>query len=124
MTLTETLAEARPRLEAALAHASGLFSIDDIEAMVLNEDGQLWHSEGFSGVTEIIDYPQKRVVHVHLAGGKMAALKDAIAPGGDLDRFAGIVGAQAITINGREGWARVLVDDGYRVSSVHLIREL
>lgn len=124
MTLKEAFDAAKPRLEAALARSDGLYAIADIEALVMEERGQLWHGPEFSGVTEVINYPQKRVVVVHLAGGSLPGLKAAIKAGGDLDKFARIVGASAIMINGRRGWVRALAEDGYREVSVQVIKGL
>lgn len=124
MRLAEIFVKARPRLEAALEYSGGEFDIDDIWRLVASEEGQLWHSDDFSGITEVIHYPQKTVVLVHLAGGNLEALQNMTRPGGDLERFAKLVGADAIEIQGRRGWVRALADHGYREKAVRVFKEL
>lgn len=124
MTLAETFVAARPRLEAALEYSGGEFDIDDIWRLVASGEGQLWHTEDFSGVTEVIHYPQKKVVLVHLAGGKLEALQEMARPGGDIERFARMVGADAIEIQGRRGWVRALAGSGYHEKAVRVFKEL
>ena len=124
MTLAEAFVAAKPRLQAALDRAGGEYTLDDIWDIVASGEGQLWHNDEFSGVTQVIDYPQKKVVLVHLAGGDLDALLKAAGPGGDLEKFAKIVGADGIEIVGRRGWVRAMADIGYREQYVRVYKEL
>ena len=124
MTLAEAFVAAKPRLQAALDRAGGEYDLDDIWDMVARRDAQLWHNEAFSGVTQVVIYPRKKVVLVHLAGGDLDALLEAAGPGGDLEKFAKIVGADGIEIQGRRGWVRAMADIGYREQYVRVYKEL
>lgn len=124
MTLAEAFVAAKPRLQAALDRAGDEYTLDDIWDIVASGEGQLWHNDEFSGVTQVIDYPQKKVVLVHLAGGDLEALLKAAGPGGDLEKFAEIVGADGIEIVGRRGWVRAMADLGYREQYVRVYKEL
>lgn len=124
MTLAEAFVAAKPRLQAALDRAGGEYTLDDIWDIVASGEGQLWHNDEFSGVTQVIDYPQKKVVLVHLAGGDLEALQEVARPGGDIERFARIVGADAIEIQGRRGWVRALAESGYHEKAVRVFKEL
>lgn len=113
---------AAPYLQATLDRtADGKMTLDDVRDRVMLGDLQLWLGEGFAGTTEVLDYPQRRVVLVHLAGGKLDAMLP-VYP--QIEEFAKSVGATGIEIAGREGWARVMKDRGFKVSAVHLFKEV
>lgn len=112
---------ARPLLQSALDRANGEYLLDDILEGVLDERLQLWTAPGFAGVTEVLNYPRRRVVLVHLCAGELDAIR---AAEGQLTRFAQIVGADAIRILGRRGWAKALADYGYRESAVEVTKEV
>lgn len=112
--------KARPYLEAALAKdPTGTWDIDTIRDRYLRGDVQLWHGSRYAGITEVLNYPKRRVVLVHLAGGELDAILDHFE---DLETFARIVGATGIEVMGREGWARVLKNRGFEKAAVRLFR--
>lgn len=108
-------------LQAALDRDEGRYAMADILDGIMEGNLQLWSSPEFAAVTEVLDYPRRRVVRVHLAGGNMDAL---IATDGDLTRLAQVVGATGIEITGRRGWVRKLAEHGYRESAVRLFKEV
>lgn len=97
-------------------------TLEDIRGWVMDGTMQLWCGEGFVGVTEVVDYPHMKVLVVCLAAGN----KDAVigAYQGKIEPFAKAIGAQAVEIQGREGWARELRHHGFKQSSVTLFREV
>lgn len=121
MTLADVFDANAHYLQPAVDRNSGTMLLEDYKAGVLAEKLQLWAGEGFAAVTEVINYPQRRTVVVLLAGGDLDAI---LGEGSELEQFAEIVGATAIEIVGRKGWARVLRDRGYAERAVYLIKEL
>lgn len=119
--LSDTFDQAAPLLQQALDKANGEYHIQDIRDRVLSGDLQLWAGEGYAAVTEVLNYPQRRVVLVHLAAGELAPVLEAE---GELCKFAKVVGATGIELIGRKGWTKVLKEHGYRESAVHLFKEV
>lgn len=111
----------RPWIEAALEYANGTHSIDDIWHGVVAGQYQFWPAEKGCFITEVIDFPQKRVFHVFLAGGELRQLRQMVD---SLESFANALGCQSIMISGRTGWIRVLRDRGVRPSYQVMVKEL
>lgn len=107
----------QPAVDAGIAG----MALEDYKEHVMLGNMQLWISDGYAGVTEVINSPRSRVVLVHLVGGKLDSL---LADHGDLEKFAELVGATGIEIVGRRGWTRVLADRGYVEAAVHLYKEV
>lgn len=119
--MLEAFQVAAPMLQAALDRGQGEYHLEDIKEGVLLGDLQLWLGEGYAAITEVLNYPQRRIVLVHLAGGELAPLVEA---DGELVKFAKAMGATGIEIIGRKGWVKALRDHGYRESAVHLFKEV
>ena len=85
----------------------GTHAIEDIEKEVATGHMQLWVGERGAAVTQILDFPRKKVLHVFLAGGEMDQITD-------FQESAWIwgqsQGCTAMTLSGRLGWKRVLRD--------------
>lgn len=112
-----------PGLARAEYTAPGL--IDDL----LSHNAQLWVLRKGGDpiaacVTELVEGPNGRTLHLRLAAGKHLrewlniAVSDAVA-------FARQVGAIDITLTGRKGWERLLAAHGWKFRSVimHLALE-
>ncbi len=120
-SLSELFDSVAHLLQPAVDCGFGGTTLADYRKWVLAEDMQLWVGDGYAGITEIINYPHSRAVRVLLAGGKLEALVEADS---GLEKFAKLVGADAIEIIGRRGWTRALAHRGYREAAVHLVREV
>ncbi len=119
--LSKSFDDSAHYLQPAVDRGIGGMTLEDYKERVMLGDMQLWCNEGFAAVTEVINYPQSRVVVIHLAGG---ALEPLLGAAGELDQFARMVGATGIEIVGRKGWAKVLKEQGYQEIAVHLYREV
>jgi len=111
----------RPWIEGALAYSGGTHDFDDIAAGIETGRFQLWPAPDGCLVTEIINYPKKRVLNVFLAGGKMAQIidmNDAVCAWGKAH------GCDTITINGRPGWAKVAAPFGWKPIFTALEKDL
>jgi len=56
-------------------------------------------------VTEIVTYPQKRVLHIFLAGGELDQILDMED---SLIQWGKAQGCSGLTLAGRKGWVRTL----------------
>ncbi len=82
---------------------------------------QLWPGETAAMVTQCLEGPQGRFLHVWLAGGDLAGIM-ALKPG--VEAWGRAMGCAEVTINGRTGWARLLKSDGFRMVEGELRKDL
>lgn len=101
----DDLERLRPQIEAALVHARGTHTFDDIAHMVLTGRVRLWAKENSFCITEINEFPRKRIVHVFLAGGNMADMHEFFDPVAEAYKQQGCVG---MSFAGRPGFVRAL----------------
>jgi len=111
----------RERIESALAYSGGTHSYDDIVAGIQDKRYQLWPGIKATVLTEIIQYPRKRVIHCFLAAGDLAEIH-AIRTWAE--EWARREGCDSVTISGRPGWERMLLRDKYIKRSVTLEKDL
>jgi hypothetical protein len=97
-----------PILQSALDHAREGKTLRDVDEQLASGDALLWPGKRSAAVTQILD---QKTLHVWLAGGSMAELREMEASAVDLARRLGCSG---LTAEGREGWARVLRNLGWR----------
>ena len=89
----------------------GTHRMSDIEAGVEEGRFQLWVDTRMVGITEIIDFPLKRVLHVFLVGGDLEQIKNLHD---DVWDWAVARGCSEMTLSGRPGWLKAL-RDGWEV---------
>jgi hypothetical protein len=70
----------------------------------------LWPTENAAIVTEFHNFPNKRMLHIFLAGGDLSEIKQLHD---DVVRFAKEVGCAGLSLTGRVGWIRALSDLGF-----------
>jgi hypothetical protein len=117
-----TLEEARQYLEPALSYAGGTHLWEDIVQGVAEQRYQFWPGNRSAIVTEIIEYPRRRVLHYFLAGGTIPALQ-AMLP--NIDDFGRRHGCTSATLCGRLGWTRsFLMQEGWKPTVVTMMKEL
>lgn len=102
--------EYRDLIESALAYSGGTHDFADVVAMVASGRGQLWPGKTSVGVTEIIEYPRKRVLHCFLAAGDLDELLVMMEYA---KQWGYAQGCQSMTMSGRMGWQRVLDKHGW-----------
>jgi hypothetical protein len=89
--------------------------IEDATEAELIEDlragrAQIWPGETAAMVTQVLDTPEGRALHVWVAGGALDGIM-ALKPG--VEAWGRAMGCQFVSINSRPGWARLLRDDGF-----------
>ena len=106
-------------LEAALYYSNGTHTIDDVLETVQRGDAQFWHYPDAAVVTEIMDYPQKRVLRYWLAVGNLKSLLN-VEP--SIRHWSQLWGCVGIEIIGRKGWHRVL--KGFKQTGIILAKDM
>lgn len=120
MNVLEELLRCRPWIEDALEYAGGTHLFEDIVAAVIEGRMQLWAGEKGCAVTEVIQYPRKKVIHVFLAGGDMSQIIDFEESALEFGRMNGCT---TMTLAGRKGWTKVLDKHGWKESFVVMSKE-
>lgn len=121
--MSRSLEDFRPQIEAALRHAGGTHTFDDVRDQVQAGRLKFWAGPQSVVITEIIQYPRKRILNFFLAGGNMAELQ-AMYP--HLIEWGRAQGCSGAVITGRRGWARSFLtrNEGWNETLVVLEREL
>lgn len=115
----------QPHIDRALRHDTGRYSANSIYHALLRRDMQLFVAESEGRiravcVTEIRNYPQKRVGTIFLCAGEGVA--DWLPHLSQIEGWMREKGCKEIDIYGRPGWAKLLPD--YQFARVMLRKEL
>ena len=121
MNVTEELVRCRQYIDDALDYSGGTHTFDDIVLGVLSYRYQFWPLDDSCCITEIIEYPRKKVFHVFLAGGRLEQITALNEP---FAKFAKANGCSSLTIAGRKGWEKVLNKLGWEFEFTTLKREI
>ena len=107
----------RAWIEAALARGGWTHKFEDIAAGIAENKLQLWPAEKGCLVTEICQFPQRRMLNIWLAGGEieeLARMHD------DVIRWAKLQECEGALLTGRKGWERAFAKYGWSPRSVTL----
>jgi hypothetical protein len=101
----------RAMIESALEYSGGTHTFEDVKAMIIAGTAQIWPAPRGVVVTEIIEYPRKRVLHIFLAAGELDQFFDMAESAEAWGRAQGCV---SMTLSGRMGWQRVMHKHGWK----------
>lgn len=93
----------KPWIEAALRRGLGTHEFEDVASAIMAGKMQLWPASSGCLVTEIKEYPRKKVIHLLFAGGKLA---DVLKMTDDALDWAKSLGCTMALAEGRKGWGR------------------
>ncbi len=111
-----------PYIAAGLEYAEGTHSLDDVFLSVMTGQRQFWPGERSAIVTEVNDFPQKKVLHFFVAGGELEELNRMQQA---IEVWAREQGCTRITLAGRRGWLRsFLRDEGYKPKWTVMSKEI
>ena len=83
---------------------------------------QAWVAGGSLVVTEVLAFPQKRVLHIVFAVG---TLEDVLALQPQFEDFGREHGCAKVVMEGRLGWEKILPDEGWtKIEQVRFGKEL
>jgi hypothetical protein len=108
-------------IEAALRYAGGTHTFEDVADNIRAGRMQLWPTQRGCAVTEIVVYPQKKVLNVFLAAGDMDQVLDGIDA---VAAWGSAQGCTAMTMSGRTGWKRVLGARGWEPTMITMEKEI
>ena len=91
----------------------------EVFGLLISNQAQLWLGERSAMVLQLLTPPP--IVHIWLAGGD---LDDLLSMRGGMEAWGRSQGCEAVTINGRRGWARVLKPYGYEPDGDELRKAL
>lgn len=117
----DELLRCRGWIEAALEYSGGTHTFKDVVDGIASGRMQLWPARNSCVVTEIVVYPQKKVLNVFLGGGE---LEELAGMHGDVIKWARAQGCTAVSISGRKGWERAFRRYGWQPLHVTLTKEI
>ena len=120
-TPLEAMLPYRKMLVEALNHSGGSHTFQNIVDSVQQEVMQFWPMEKSCLVTEVINYPNLKTLHIFLAGGDLEEIKSIDST---LEFLCQEIGADYISLSGRRGWIKALADIGYELSHVTLAKKV
>ena len=124
MNLQEELIRCRDWIQSALEKGGDTHDFKHIVDGVQSGHMQLWFGVNGCAVTEIIVYPNKKVLHVFLAGGDQGhGIEQITDMHDDAVEWGKAQGCDGMTIAGRKGWQRVLESRGWRQQFTTLVKE-
>lgn len=115
------LLRCKPWIEAALAYNGGECAFEDVAAGIEAGKMQLWPAPKGCLVTEIVEFPQKRVISVFLGGGDLDQLADMHR---DVITWAKAQGCTGARIIGRRGWVRAFKKYGWHEQATVLEKDI
>jgi len=124
MNIEEKLMNCRGWIQSALKKGGDTHSFIDIVDGVISGHMQLWMGESGCAVTEILVYPNKKILHVFLAGGDQGhGIEQITDMHDDAVAWAKAQGCQGMSISGRKGWKKILESRGWRQQFTTLAKE-
>ena len=124
MKIHDELIKARDWIESALIKGGNTHNFKDIVDGVISGHMQLWMGANGCAVTEIVVYPNKKVLHVFLAGGdKGHGIKQITDMHDDAVTWGKAQGCTGMSVAGRKGWKKVLQKKGWSEQFTTLLKE-
>lgn len=96
----------RQQIESALAYSGGTHTYEDVQAAVEAGDLQYWPGPRSVVITEIMQYPQTRVLNFFLAGAETGHLAELEAMYPEIEKWGRTQGCTVAVMSGRKGWER------------------
>jgi hypothetical protein len=118
---TKEFNRCRPYIEAALEYTGGTHDIIDIYEGLYRGTMQLWPAKESCLVTEIINYPKKKVLNVFLGGGDLTEI---LSMHEDVISWAKEQGCTALNMTGRFGWKKPLAKHGWQPMHSSYVKEI
>lgn len=99
---------AKPLIAKALKYSRGKFRPNDYYPSLLDGSMQLWINDESAAITEITNYPHKKICNLVACGGEnLAHIRRDLAV---IEMWAKANGCSGIRIEGRPGWKATLKD--------------
>ena len=99
----------------------GTHDIGDVADAIEAGHAQLWTTDGAALVTEVLEHPRAKVLHIWLAAGE---LEPVIALAEQTMEWGRLNGCTRVTLTGRKGWERVGKARGWEFDSLTMGKAL
>lgn len=96
--------------------------IEELDAKVADGSALFWFTDTSAIAGEVQRFPGALVLHCLCATGDMAEIVNELAP--RAEEWAKRAGCSHVTVESREGWARVLKSRGYGIHTITLGKAL
>lgn len=121
MNAIEEWARCRHWIQDALNEGLGFETLEDVESFIVSSRYQFWPGKRSAAITEILYFPQAKVLIVRMAGGDLTELVEMEKT---FCEFARATGCTKIMGEGRKGWERVCEEMGYRYGYICMEKDL
>ena len=118
--LKDEIIRCKPWIMAAIEEGGNTHNFIDIVDGIISGHMQLWPGKEGCAVTEIVNYPNRKVLHVFLAGGKLEQITNMHD---DAVKWGKIQGCDSMTLSGRPGWKKILAKEGWKQVQIVLAKE-
>lgn len=109
-------------LQKALDLGGEAYTIQDIEDMIATGKAQMWPGETSIIITEIINYPRAKHLHLFLAGGNLEELESMLP---EIIEWGKTQNCDRVSLSGRRGWERSFLREmGFKPTLVIMEKEL
>ena len=102
----------RELFEKALRVGGETHTFEDIEYGIATGIFQYWGDKECGVLTQIVDYPRTRKLHIFIVAGNYTVAVERYLP--KLKEFAKEINASAITALGRKGFERIVPKIGFK----------
>lgn len=124
MTLEEELTRCKEWIQSALNKGGDTHNFADVVKGIKSGNMQLWLGANGCAVTEIVVYPNKKVLHVFLAGGDQGqGIEQITDMHDDAMAWGKQQGCDGMTVTGRRGWKKILASRGWKEQFTTLLKE-
>jgi hypothetical protein len=108
-------------IEKALKRSGETSNIESVFNGIIKGESQLWSSENACLVTQILNYPTKKVLFLFIAAGKLEEILSFTDSVTDWAKKQGCVEAE---FNGRLGWIPALKKHNWKTRTVTMVKEI
>ena len=124
MSLEDELIRCKDWIQSALNKGGDTHDFKDVVDGIMSGNFQLWLGTNGCAVTEIVVYPNKKVLHVFLAGGDQGqGIEQITDMHDDAMAWGKQQGCDGMTVTGRRGWKKVLASKGWKEQFTTLLKE-
>lgn len=109
-------------IASALPYARGTYTIEDVEDGIAKGRLIFWAGARSAVITEILNYPRKKVLHYFLLGGELDELIHFMEP--RITAWAKSQGCTAVSGAGRPGFERAFAKSGFERAWVVIYKEI
>ena len=124
MSLEDELIRCKDWIQSALNKGGDTHDFKDVVDGIMSGNFQLWLGTNGCAVTEIVVYPNKKVLHVFLAGGDQGqGIEQITDMHDDAMAWGKQQGCDGMPVTGRRGWKKVLASKGWKEQFTTLLKE-